>query len=365
MNAATVIGAGPAGAVTAALLAKRGISVVLLDKDSFPRQKVCGSCLSPTAVNALRKAGLDGILQDLSAVPLREMHLYSGAHRLVLELTDSFALSRTALDTALVRAAVNAGATFLPEANATIRGIEAYRRIVEINEYSTRSKVVIAADGLSGSSLRSLRRFRSHALTDSKVGVGAVCSARSSNFYEPHIIYMCVGNGGYVGLVRLEDNSLDIAAAMSARFLKACGSPAEAVASLLRGANLPQPDDLLKADWRGTVALSRRREHISGERLFVIGDSASYVEPFTGEGIAWAMLSALNVVPLVERAAMVWNPSLEEEWERVYYNEIRSRQRKTALVASILKNEVLRNVGAEVLARVPMLSSFIVESIHA
>jgi flavin-dependent dehydrogenase len=362
---ATVIGAGPAGALAAALLAKRGVGVALLDKASFPRHKVCGCCLSPTAISALRAAGLDGLVERLGAVPLREMHLYNGSQRVVLEITDSFAVSRARFDNALVQAAVAAGAAFVPEVSATVRGCESYRRILDIDGIEASSKVVIAADGLAGTSLRGLRQFKPQIVADSKVGVGAVCSPRACDFYEPNVIYMFVGNGGYVGLVRLEDNSLDVAAALSSRVLRGCATPAEAVATMLRNARCPVPSDLFEVEWRGTVALSRRREHIAGERIFVVGDSASYVEPFTGEGIAWALLGALNVVPLAERGSLVWNPMLEEEWERTYYNQIRLRQRKTALVANILKNDVLRTMGAEVLARVPMLSSFLVESIHA
>lgn len=365
ISGVTVIGAGPAGAVTATLLAKRGVDVTLVDKSAFPRAKVCGCCLSPTALGALRRAGFDGLVERLGAVPLREMHLYNGAQRVVLELNDSLSVSRSSLDNALAEAAVAAGARFAQETSANVRGVDAHRRIVQVGGEERRVKVVVAADGLSGTSLRDLKRFRVDVVEGSKVGVGAVCSAHGSDFYERHVVYMCVGAGGYVGLVRLEDNSLDVAAALSAEFLKHCGSPAEAVSVLLSDARCPLPSDLFDVEWRGTVALTRRRERVAGERLFVVGDSASYVEPFTGEGIAWALLGALNVVPIVERGALVWKPALESEWEKVYRDEVRWRQRKTALVAGVLQNGVLRNVGAEVLARVPMLSSFIVESIHA
>ncbi|HSG47467.1 MAG TPA: FAD-dependent monooxygenase, partial [Longimicrobiales bacterium] len=60
---AVVVGAGPAGALTAALAARRGLATLLVERSAFPRWKVCGACLNPAGVAVLRWAGLDGILE--------------------------------------------------------------------------------------------------------------------------------------------------------------------------------------------------------------------------------------------------------------------------------------------------------------
>lgn len=364
LSAATVIGAGPAGALTAALLARRGVEVTLLDKQSFPRIKVCGCCLSPTAISALRHAGYEHILDDLRAVPLVRMHLYNGLKRIELRLDNSYSLSRAAFDNALVEAAQREGARFQSGVNCTVGDTRGFYRIVESDNGKSLTKTVICADGLTGASTRNIVELRSEATPQSKIGTGTISQCRDVS-YERGIIYMCVGEGGYAGLVRLEDGSLDIAAALSPEYLRRMHNPSDAVAKLLRASHLPIPSDLLDLEWRGTVALTRRRARVATERIFVVGDSASYIEPFTGEGIAWALVGALNVVPLAARAAVIWNDSLARQWEQTYRREIAARQRKTAVVASLLNNGIVRGIGAEVMARVPTLSSLIVETVHA
>ena len=64
---AFVAGAGPAGTTVARLLAARGLSVLLVDRATFPRDKVCGCCLNGVAVDALERTGLGGLLGDLGA----------------------------------------------------------------------------------------------------------------------------------------------------------------------------------------------------------------------------------------------------------------------------------------------------------
>lgn len=364
LSAATVIGAGPAGALTAALLARRGVDVTLLDKQLFPRAKVCGCCLSPNAISALRHAGYEHILDELDAVPLTRMHLYHGLKRIELRLDNSYSLSRAAFDNALVEAAQKEGARFQSGVSCTVGDTRGFHRIVDCDNREFLTKTVICADGLTGASLRYIAELRSEAAPQSKIGTGTISHCRDMG-YERGIIYMCVGEGGYAGLVRLEDDSLDIAAALTPEYLRRMHNPADAIAKLLHASRLPIPSDLLDLEWRGTVALTRRRAHIAAERIFVVGDSASYIEPFTGEGIAWALIGALNVVPLAARAAVIWNDSLAQQWEHVYRREIATRQRKTAVVASLLNNGIVRGIGAEVMARVPTLSSLIVETVHA
>src|SRR5439155_12573761 len=94
-------------------LARMGKAVLLVDKVQFPRWKVCGCCLNAGALAALRAAGLGGLAAQCRAVPLQNVELAAGKRRVVLPLSGGAALSRETFDAALVRAAVEAGASFL------------------------------------------------------------------------------------------------------------------------------------------------------------------------------------------------------------------------------------------------------------
>src|SRR5580658_10826881 len=72
-----VIGAGPAGSVTALELARLGCRVLLVDKASFPRSKVCGCCLNGAAIGTLHDLGLGNVLAD--AVSLNRVSIAAGS----------------------------------------------------------------------------------------------------------------------------------------------------------------------------------------------------------------------------------------------------------------------------------------------
>lgn len=71
-----VIGAGPSGSLVSRLLARRGHSVLLIDARGFPRDKVCGGCLSARAVALLQQAGLGNVPADAGAIPLEAIEIH-------------------------------------------------------------------------------------------------------------------------------------------------------------------------------------------------------------------------------------------------------------------------------------------------
>src|SRR5438093_13336967 len=100
---AIVIGAGPAGSVAARQIALAGRRVLLLDKKSFPRRKVCGACLNQSSVAALERIGLGAALRNLHAPELNrfELRVRAGSRRLSVSLPSGVAVSRATLDALL------------------------------------------------------------------------------------------------------------------------------------------------------------------------------------------------------------------------------------------------------------------------
>jgi flavin-dependent dehydrogenase len=367
-----VVGAGPAGALAAREVARRGASVLLVDKSPFPRWKVCGCCLNGAALAALDQAGLSELPQRLGARPLVRWRLCTHAGQAVCPLPTGLSLSREAFDAALVEEAIAAGANFLSETSAELTesgsaGNETALNIIlaqASQHVSLRSSILIAADGLSGRLLDGRPEFKTSIARNARLGAGTILND-GPDFFDDGTIFMTSGRGGYVGLVRLEDGRLDVAAAFDRDHVRDAGGPAAAAAKILEEANVPIPPGMWDATWRGTPALTRRRACVASERIFVIGDAAGYIEPFTGEGIAWALQSAIAVAPLAISAADSWSPDFASRWTKLHRNLVGTRQRSCRWLGTLLKSPLLTNTLVRLLAHLPWLAAPMVRAINA
>jgi flavin-dependent dehydrogenase len=365
---AVVVGAGPAGSLAARELARRGLAVLLVDRSDFPRPKVCGCCLNGRALSTLRAVGLGDLASGCGAVPLADLRLAGGGGQARLRLPGGVALSREALDAALVRAAVSAGADFLPRARAALEtGGAGQRRRLLLHRPEgvarASAAIVLAADGLGGKLLARAGLTEAPARPGARLGAGVVVET-ADDFYRPATIFMACGRSGYVGLVRLEDGRLDLAAALDALAVRQAGGPGPLAARLLAEVGWPLPPRLADTPWRGTAALTRRAVRLAAHRVFALGDAAGYVEPFTGEGMAWALAAGAAVAPLAARAADRWRPELADRWTTRYRQLITQRQCVCRAAAAVLRRPLLTGALIHVLARLPALATPLVRYLH-
>jgi len=265
---------------------------------------------------------------------------------------------------ALTDAAINSGAQVLFGANAKVLSLEPFP-IVQIQrsglKHSLRAKIVAIADGLSGGSLDLLSQFNAKIKGNSTFGAGVVLDQMPS-YVEAGKIYMACGNGGYVGMVALEDGRLNVAAAFSHVFSRQFGGPGAAAANLLHDNALPIPKQLTEAHWTGTNLLTRVRPQVAGHRLFIVGDACGYAEPFTGEGMAWALWSGLAATGLVLDGINNWTPSLVKKWHQAQ-RELAMRRMRSQIIASALRSGPLRNVLINLLAALPVVATPLVQTI--
>ena len=227
---------------------------------------------------------------------------------------------------------------------------------------SATAKVVLAADGLGHPSLCDVREIRDRPARSSRIGAGCEVAEFPAEF-APGVIHMAVGRGGYVGLVRVEGGALNIAAAFDARLIREAGSPAQAAASVLAQAGFPTIPAMADAEWLGTPTLTRSTTPVAAERLFVLGDASGYVEPFTGEGMGWALASAVALAPIASAACDGWQPSLSEAWSREHARLVRSRQRTCRMLAALLKSPTCVRLAMFLLPKMPSLLQPVVRGV--
>jgi flavin-dependent dehydrogenase len=351
-----VIGAGPAGSLVARELARPGNRVLLVDKDAFPRWKVCGCCLNARALGVLQDVGLADLPQRCGAVPLRRAYVGSRSCGANVPLPAGVALSREVFDAALIEAATTSGVAFLPRTRAALAKSHAGHRLVGLHQTERQVRVparlVLVASGLGGNVLAEEPGFDLEEMRCSRFGAGAVV-AMAPAFYETGTIFMACGAGGYVGLVRLEDGRLDVGAAFDAALVRGAGGLGHAAARILAEVGWPAIPDLV---WRGTPRLTRHRKRLAAGRLFVVGDAAGYVEPFTGEGMAWALAGAAALAPLAAHAVADWQDAFIQMWADRYHRTVTRRQSVCRITAATLRHPHLARAVIRVLASFPGLA---------
>jgi flavin-dependent dehydrogenase len=92
-----------------------------------------------------------------------------------------------------------------------------------------------------------------------------------------------------------------------------------------------------------------------------VGDAAGYVEPFTGEGMAWAVASAAALAPI---AARDWHPGLAREWEAAHRRVLGRRQLGCRVIAKALRFPRLTRLAVRVLSTFPALARPVVAAIN-
>jgi menaquinone-9 beta-reductase len=360
---AVVVGAGPAGAVVARLLALAGATVLLVDRKALGRDKVCGCCWSASGLELLQAIGARQRVAAAGGVGLNEFALQTAAGNLRVPLPHGLAVSRAGSDAALVQLAVEAGVCFQPQVQAMVGPAADERRVVRLHASvlcrpvvsHVEAGFVIAADGLGHPSLGELAEFSPVAVRGSHLGAGC----RVTEFpaaYHAGTIFMAVAKEGYVGLVVLADGSLNIAAALSPALVRREGTVARAATKVLGDAGCPAIPAVSEARWSGTPLLTRRPARVAGQRLLLVGDAAGYAEPFTGEGMTWAVLAACAVQPLAQRALRGWTAEMIGEWTATYQTLIGRRQQACRRIAGLLRSPLALAAVTQVLKLAPGLA---------
>ncbi len=358
-----VIGAGPAGTLVAGLAARKGLRVVLLEKEPWPRNKVCGCCLNGRGVGILQKAGVLEHLSQSERIALDRMELRVLWGRARFDLPEGLVISRPAMDGALVDWAIAGGVSFFPKTKAkplgdgkpfsepagnAPLGNAHYKEQPEdgfipvawetpTEKGVLRAKVTVGSWGLIGPGRDQEAIWGQDVSPKSRIGAGTTLPGYVSELPEPGKLWMIAGVGGYVGLVRFANGTIDAAAALDAGYVRLAGGLAEATSRIVEKTDKGLAEACSKATWKGTPALTRNSKTPGSHRFFLLGDAVGYVEPFTGEGMTWALAGARSLAELLPRAVKHWDDTLVGEWARLHQISVSSRSGLCRTLSKLLR----------------------------
>jgi len=276
-----VVGGGPAGSTAAAFCAERGLRTVVIERENFPREKVCGDCLNPACWPILHRLGLAERVRDLPHAVVDYVEFIDLAgHNIVVELprgeNAEIATKRSLFDGLLLERARELGAEIRDR--TTLTGLIKNERDWKLNvnpHCEIRARVVIAADGRNSTVARLLDLLP----RPMKERIALQAHVPLPDGFGNRIVLQWLP-GAYSGQVPVNEHELNVCLVGRANSIPALKLWATNRFQLAA-----------TQTWRSITPLTRAAVPALEHHILLVGDAARVVEPFTGEGIFYAMRS--------------------------------------------------------------------------
>ncbi len=345
-----VVGAGPAGSITAALLARQGHDVLLLDKSDFPRDKICGDALGSRVLDLLENACIKGISEMYypqgNFYPLHEMCFVSPkGYKVVVPLQKSENLlrpavaSRFVLDNLIQKHAIKMGAEFqrikVDEPLIEKGKVVGVKATCQGESIEVRSSFVIGADGARSVVARSLRQEARHQDGHRAIAIRAYAEGIEINENLLEFYFYKDISPGYAWIFPRGEKTANIGLGMRLDHYRRISR------------NLKQMlDDFIsipdikqrvhkgmiirdKAVWPLNFGSQKGLKYAYNGALLV-GDAAGFVNPLTGGGINASLLSGQFAAEIIHRAIKSQSYSLTklQEYEKLCRQHILNNTRR-------------------------------------
>jgi flavin-dependent dehydrogenase len=346
-----IVGGGPAGSALAIRLARAGRDVVVLERSPQPAWRAGGVFASPAAMSRLRALGLDGPTLSVLARPIPAMRvetLHGTSFRLTYGddgslIRSAVGFDRPALDTVLLNAAEAAGADVRRAATVTAVELASQRSRVVIRaragDEAIHARVVVGADGIRSIVAR----------TAGVVGVARFGPRIGLTYHladaadESRDARMVVLDGAYCGLAPVPGGRVNAGIVLAGpawrRLLATKG--AKHVASEILALIPTTVDD--PAPWPnarqcdeivGAAPLGHRVTRRTGDGWLLVGDAAGFLDPFTGEGLHRAFVSAELAASAIDDHLLAGRSLVA--YERAMNRRFRAKDAATLLIQAFL-----------------------------
>jgi flavin-dependent dehydrogenase len=347
-----VVGAGPAGSACAITAARAGAKVLLLEKDRFPRQKVCGEFVSSESLGLLR-----GLLADDRFADCPQMlssKVFLDGRMLTLPVTPAAqSIPRFDLDPALFYAAQHAGVIAREDmAVSEVRKGDLFQ-VVTAEETFT-AKAVINSTG------------RWSKLTQFDVGGKQKWLGLKAHFTEPapqQSVDLYFFPGGYCGVTPIGANSINACAMVRADVAHTLEEVFSKEARLWQRSHAWKP----LFPTVTTSPLYFREPQTESDGMLLAGDAAGFIDPFAGDGISLALqsgtLAAESIAPFLRGQCSLFQA--HQRYHAAYRKRFAPTFRNAARLRKALAAPKWLRSAAFTLAGVPRIGEMLVRGTRA
>lgn len=361
-----IIGGGLAGLTSAIHLSKLGLTVILIEKNEYPKHKVCGEYISNEVRPYLN--WLDVNIQDLNPSNIDKLQFSSNNGKIIncnLPL-GGFGISRYALDEFLYQKAKANGCTIIHDNVENVAFENDGFTVTTSNNTVLKSKIVIGAFGKrSNMDLKLQRNFIQ------KKSPWLAVKAHFSGDFPNDLVGLHNFKGGYCGVSKVENNRINICYITNYEAFKRYKN----VAHFQQEIVMKNPH--LKSIFSKSTLLFEKPLTISQicfdkkeaveNHILMIGDTAGLIHPLCGNGMAMAIHSAKIASELVVKfynGKIKSRTELEEKYRQEWNQNFKSRLATAQFLAKILQKEKLARFLMQLLVIFPFLLPKIIKRTH-
>ena len=362
-----VVGAGPAGATAASYIAQSGLKVILIERKTFPRDKVCGDFIGPAALLELKKLGISDLPEYRKTNVIDQAALYLDGKRLITGWIPNIkglppygrVIPRLMLDKWIFDSAQKAGVHILEGCrakrfqysnNAIIIEIEGTAGIINL-----RTQLLIGADGSNSTISQQLRGYPPPR-NDRIVGVRAYFENINGPSDQADLFFNSKSFPGYCWLFPTSRKRANVGVGM---VLDTFPKNTDKIRELF--IRLIEKDTALHSRLQNAEMIGRidswplttynPRLPIVDRRVMLIGDAAGLINPLNGEGIQYALLSGRWASEAAISCFM--NNNFSKEALMIFSNRIEKELRYdmalSHLIVQLIRNRSLNPIWLNVL----------------
>ncbi|WP_310381087.1 NAD(P)/FAD-dependent oxidoreductase [Flavobacterium sp.] len=365
-SAVAILGGGLAGLTAAIHLSKIGIQVVLIEKNSFPKHKVCGEYISNEVLPYLNWLGLNINQLEPTNITKLQFSTLTGTNINCNLPLGGFGISRYVLDEFLYKKALENGCEIIHETVENINFTADNFAITTSDNLIVNSKIVIGAFGKRSNIDQKMNRD----FIQNKSPWLAV-KAHYSGDFPNDLVGLHNFKGGYCGVSKVENNAINICYLADYKTFKQFKNIDEYQKEIV------SKNPHLKAIFENCTLLfenpltisqiSFEKKKAIENHLLMIGDSAGLIHPLCGNGMAMAIHSAKIASELIAKFytnEIKSRADLEKQFEKEWNFNFKKRLQTGRFLSCILQKPKRSEALLRILVRVPFLLQLIIKNTH-
>ncbi|HKO77730.1 MAG TPA: NAD(P)/FAD-dependent oxidoreductase [Flavobacterium sp.] len=365
-KAVTIVGGGLAGLTAAIHLSKIGLKVIVIEKNEYPKHKVCGEYISNEILPYLDWLSIN--LSELNPTHISKLDFSTSEGKVIkcdLPL-GGFGVSRFALDAFLCKKAIENGCEIIQDNVDDIVFDNDFFTVSTLNNRIVTSEIVIGAFGKRSNIDQKLKRGfiqeKSHWLA---------VKAHYSSGFQNDLVGLHNFEGGYCGVSKVENDVINICYLVSYESFKKYKSIEDFQNQIVvKNPHLKLIFDDSKMLFEAPLTISQisfDKKAVVENHILMIGDTAGLIHPLCGNGMAMAIHSAKIASELIGdfyTNKIKSRDELEKKYIAEWNANFEKRLRIGRILAFILQKTKLSAVLMEIMIKFPFLMPIIIKRTH-